>query len=156
MPENVRRAYPLLVVVFTAVLALIEAGAAVEALRMPAELAAQVSVPVALEVIGGVVWALVFAVVTFRLARRDARAGLLTAWALIAFSIYTVARLLLFTQADYDRQRLPFLLVICGGTMLIPVLYLIRAARGAIIARTIAARKTATMEKTNDGRESEN
>jgi hypothetical protein len=135
----------------TVVLALIEAGAAVEALRMPAELAAQVRVPVALDVTGGVVWALVFTLVTVWLARSDARAGRLAAWALIAFSIYMLSRLLLFTQADYDRQRLPFLLVICGGTMLIPVLYLIRAAQ-----KTIAARKTATMEKTNDGRESEN
>src|SRR5262245_55452115 len=126
MPENARRAYPLLVLVLTAILTLVEVGAAIEALRTPADLRAEVSLPVWLDMLAGIAWALVFARATVWLARGNGQAGKLTAWALIAFGTYTMARLLLFTRADYDRQRLPFLLSIFGGIMLIPILYLIR------------------------------
>jgi hypothetical protein len=143
MSENTRHAYPPPVMIFTAMITLVEVGSVVEALRIPADLSAQVSAPAALDMTAGVVWVLIFALATALLARGKPRAGRLTAWAVIAFGLYTLAHLMMFVRADYDRQRLPFLLAICGGTMLIPVLYLIRAAR------------VKTMEKIEHGRESE-
>lgn len=106
----------------TALLALIQAGAAWRALNVPQELAAQISLPLPLEFVGGALWALLFALVTFALFRQLPRAFLWAGWSLIVFIGYNMARWILFTQADYDRQRLQFLLltstlmlVVCGA-----------------------------------------
>lgn len=35
-------------------------------------------------------------------------------WVCIGFMFYSVARIFLYARADYDRQRLPFLMVLVG------------------------------------------
>ena len=89
----------------TALLALIQAGAALRALQTPPELAAQVSMPLPLEFVGGALWGSIFALVTIALLRRAPRAFLWAGWSLLIFIGYNMVRWLLFTQADYDRQR---------------------------------------------------
>jgi hypothetical protein len=106
-------AHPLLTLL-TALLAVVAAGTAVQALTLPAELAAQVSVVLPVEVIAGGLWAGLFTLITWRLLRNTRRAARLAAWTFLGFAAYSVIRLLLFARADYDAGRLPFLLVTLG------------------------------------------
>jgi hypothetical protein len=92
-------------------------------------LAARVNLPFPLEFIASLLWGLaalgVFALLWMR--RREAR--LYAAWLAIGFSIYSLLRLLLFSQADYDRGRFPFLLVVIAVLLFAPVAYLVHHKR---------------------------
>lgn len=91
-------------------MALFQAGAAAHALNVPA----LVSLQPGLEFVGGAFWAGAFTIGAYRLykdAPGSIRAG---GWLLVAFFGYTVARLTLFTRADYDRERLPFVWTVAG------------------------------------------
>jgi hypothetical protein len=130
----------------SAALALIQVGAAVRAARVPAELAARISVPLTLELVAGLLWAGLFAGITIRLLARKSGATRWLAWGLIAFSLYNGLRWLAFTQADYDRGRLPVLLLAILFFVMIMVVLLIRPV-------WIRKRKT---ETTFDDSESQN
>ena len=106
-------AHPLLTLL-TIVLAIVSAGMAIRAIQLPPELAAQVSVVPAVEVIAGSLWALLFALLAWLLLRNRRNAVRLTTWAVLVFAAYSLIRLLLFARADYDVGRLPFLLVTLG------------------------------------------
>ncbi len=110
----------------TAALALFQAAAALRALRLPAGLAAVVSLPGGLALLGAGAWALLFALLTVNLWRLRPRAVRQTAWAVIAFAIYSAARLVVYARADYDRQRLPVVLLALGLVCVVPALYLLR------------------------------
>lgn len=92
-------------------LALFQAGAAVRALQIPATLATQVKLVPAIEVTAGALWAGGAAFLALALWQRRPRAARQSMWLLVGFSIYSLFRLFLFTQADYDRGRLPFLVM---------------------------------------------
>lgn len=98
-----------LILLLTA-LALFQAGAALQAITTPPEIAAQIRLPLGLQFVAGALWALLFAFITVNLVRRQAQA--ITPWALLGFVTYSLLRLLLFAQADYDQQRQPFLILI--------------------------------------------
>jgi hypothetical protein len=115
----------------TGLLALVQVGAALHALQIRPELAAQVSLSMPLEIAASLIWALLSAVVTFALLRRQPRAIHYTAWLLIGFTVYSLGRLALLAQADYDRQRLPFLAVASLVLLLIPTAYVVRPPRAA-------------------------
>lgn len=100
-----------LVTLGLAVLALVQAGLALRALRVPPELAAQVSLSLPLEFVGGLLWAGVFVLLVVGRWLRQVRARRLTAPVLVVFALYNGGRWLIFTEADYDRGRLPFLLL---------------------------------------------
>ena len=110
----------------TGLLALIHAGAAWCAVQLPQEIAPLVSLPMPLEFIAGVTWAGFFAFLTFRLIRRHPRALRQSAWLLIGWIAYSVARLVIFARADYDQQRLPFLVVAAAIILLIPTVFVLR------------------------------
>jgi hypothetical protein len=118
-----------LLMLLTALLAVIQVGAALRALTIPDELATRISLPVPLEFIAGLLWALLSLTVLYLLWRRERRALLYAAWLAIGFSIYSLLRLLLFSQADYDRGRFPFLLVVIAILLILPVAYIVRARR---------------------------
>lgn len=90
-------------------LGLYQAGVALQALRVPPELAAQVHLPLALDFVAGVLWALLFSLGAVNLIQKRPA---YTVRVVSGFIVYSVVRLALFAQADYDRQRLPFLLVV--------------------------------------------
>jgi hypothetical protein len=107
-----------LLALLTAALAVVTLGMAVQAVTMPPELTAQISLLLPLEVVAGALWAGVFARATWGLIRSK-RGAVGLAWALIlAFTVYSVARLSIFVRADYDRGRLPFLWVTLGLILL--------------------------------------
>jgi hypothetical protein len=91
----------------TGLLALTQAGAALRVFSLPPDLAGQISLPLPLEFVAGALWALLFAAITVNLLHR--RTAHRVVPVLSGFILYSLARLLLFTQADYDRTRLPFL-----------------------------------------------
>jgi hypothetical protein len=118
-----------LLILLTALLAAVQVGAALRALTMPDELAARISLPIPLEFIAGLLWAFLALIVLYLLWRRERRARLYAAWLAIGFSIYSLLRLLLFSQADYDRGRFPFLLVVIAILLILPVAYIVRTRR---------------------------
>jgi len=115
----------------TGILTLIQLGGALHALQIRPELAAQVSLSMPLEVAASTTWALLSASVTLALLRRLPRALHHAAWLLIGFIGYSLGRLVLFAQADYDRQRLPFLALVSLVLLLIPTAYILRPPRAA-------------------------
>lgn len=119
-----RRRRWLIVVVL--LLAAFQAGAAWRALTVPTELAAQVSLALPLEFVTSAAWAVAAALVAVALLRRHPRAGVFAAWLVIGFMSYSLGRLAVFARADYDRQRLPFLVVATIVVVMVPVAYLIR------------------------------
>jgi len=101
---------PWRLIALTAALTLMQIGAMVRAVSMPDNLADRVSLFVPLEFAAASLWALIFAWVTVNLIRT--RAIPPARWVLAGFGIYSTVRLLVFAQADYDQNRLPFLLVV--------------------------------------------
>ena len=113
--------------VITALLAIQQFGAVYRALNIPEALAAQVSLMPPLEFVAAVVWGLILSAATWRVAwhkSRNLRTGIL---ALVAFIVYSVARLFVFTRADYDYNRLRFLLVVTILILVAGVVYLMRS-----------------------------
>lgn len=110
-------------------LAVFQAGAAWSSATLPTAAAAAHSLPPALSFIAGGVWALIFALGAVNLVRHGRGAltrALLTLW---VFIIYSGARLLFFARADYDRERLPFLLIALALLSIIPAAHLLRRQR---------------------------
>jgi hypothetical protein len=125
-PRKPGCAYRLLTVL-TALLAVVGAGMVVRALTLPPELAALVSLNLPLEVAAGALWAALFALATWRLLRRRVYAVDQALGLVLAFATYSFIRLLLFSRADYDLGRLPFLLVTLG--LLLAAAFIRAAAR---------------------------
>jgi hypothetical protein len=63
---------------------------------------------------------LLFTIAAVNLVRRGTRALRRACWIIGGFVIYSAARLILFTQADYDRNRLVFIVIVT--TLLVALL----------------------------------
>jgi hypothetical protein len=86
-------------------------GVNVVSVLNPPVMADTLSLSPVFEVIASVGWTVVFAVAASRLWRSFAT----TRWVrvlLTIFSLFQILRLAAFAQADYDRQRLPFLVIL--------------------------------------------
>jgi hypothetical protein len=118
-----------ILILLTALLACVQLGAAVRALQVPDELASKISLPLPLEFVASLLWALIALGVTVLLWRRERRGRLYAAWLAVGFSIYSLLRLLLFSQADYDRGRFPFLLIVIALLLILPLAYIVRLRR---------------------------
>ena len=66
----------------------------------------------ALSIVTSIIWALTFTWLTISLIKRKEQSANRALWVLNGFVLYSALRLLIFTQADYDRQRLPLVLMI--------------------------------------------
>jgi hypothetical protein len=62
------------------------------------------------EFFAGLLWMLIFAWAALRLLRSVPHARLHALYMLLVFALYSVLRQIIFARADYDRQRIPFLL----------------------------------------------
>jgi hypothetical protein len=117
---------PRRLILLTLFLSLFQFGTALQALQIPANLAASLSLPLPLEFVTSGFWTLLFALFTLKLIRLETDAQHHTTLAIIGFIIYSVVRVALFAQADYDRQRLPFLFTINAFILLIMAACLLR------------------------------
>lgn len=112
------------VMVVTAAAAVFQFGAAYHALRLPSDLA--VSLIPELEFVAAVVWGALLSAATWRVAWHKERNLRTNVYVMIAFVVYSVARLLVFTRADYDHDRLRFLTVLSILALIAGVVYLMR------------------------------
>ena len=110
--------------VVTLVLATIEFGAAYHALNLPADVTLSLSRP--LEAIAALAWALLLTAATWRVAWLRERNLRTSVFVLVGFIVYSLARLLVFTRADYDHNRLRFLTVVTLLVLIAAVVYLMR------------------------------
>ncbi|MEO8396907.1 MAG: hypothetical protein ABI700_28185 [Chloroflexota bacterium] len=110
--------------VITAVAAIIEFGAAYRAVNLPADVTISLSRP--FEAIAALVWALLLTVATWRVAWYRERNLRTSVYVLVGFIVYSLARLLIFTRADYDHNRLRFLTVVTILVLIASVVYLMR------------------------------
>ncbi len=107
----------------TLILALFQVGLVVRTLQIPAELAAQIQLILPLELVLSSGWALIFAITAVNLVRQRPRARCWAIGLIGGFVIYHMARLLLFAQADYDRNRLSFIMIVT--TLLVALLVVV-------------------------------
>jgi len=128
-PRQAAPRRPRWLILLTALLAFFQVGAVIHALQLPPDLVLQLPFNPALNVVAGVLWSLVALFITLRLIQQQPGAGQGAAWLWAAFGVYTVVRLVLFTRADYDLGRLPFLLVVSALLISIPVVSIARSGR---------------------------
>ncbi|MEP7291697.1 MAG: hypothetical protein ABI835_07925 [Chloroflexota bacterium] len=131
------------VMVVTAGLAMLQFGAAYRALHLPENVSVSLLPP--LEFIAAVAWGFILSAATWRVAwhkERNLRTGV---EAMVAFVVYSVARLFVFTRADYDYNRLRFLLVVTILVLIAAVLYLMRP----VVRRTESTPGAAALSGTN-------
>ena len=110
--------------VVTAALAVFQFGAAYRALHLPEDVSVSLVVP--LEFSAAVAWGVILAAATWRVAWHRARNLRTGIFAMAAFVVYSVARLFVFTRADYDTNRLRFILVVTLLVLIASVIYLMR------------------------------
>ena len=113
-------------ILLTGLLALYQVGAALWILGQPPAVIASLNWPPLLGVLLAGVWALIFTTLTYNLLRSRPGAGPYVMLALVGFLVYHAARLLLLAEADYDRQRLPFLLIGISALIVLPLAYWLR------------------------------
>lgn len=92
-------------------------------------------VPPAIEASISLIWGVVFAILVLGLLQRRLWARRWVSWLIVGFISYKAIYIVLFAQADYDRGRVPFLLVMTGIILIIPLIIAIRDARQFIDSR---------------------
>ena len=118
--------------VITAVLAIIEFGAAYRALNLPPDVTISLSRP--FEAIAAITWALLLTGATWRVAWFRERNLRTSVFVLVGFIVYSLARLLIFTRADYDHNRLRFLTVATILVLIAAVVYLMRPVARRVLS----------------------
>lgn len=101
------------------------------ALRLSDDVANSVSMSPVLQIITNLTWALTFTWITIHLAQRKLWAKIRAFWLLVGFIIYSALRLLIFSEADYDSQRAPFIIAL--SVIILIVFALLRIARTLIV-----------------------
>lgn len=91
----------------------------VRMLQLPNDLNNQISLVPSFEIMMSIFWLFVTIWVVILLLGNHENALNRALWVSFGFIIYSVARLLIFTRADYDRQRIIFLVVIVLGLLLL-------------------------------------
>ena len=94
----------------TSCLLLLQIVSILRVLQIPDTVGHSLVIP--LEVMAGVMWTIMMFIAIIMLNRHKAYAIRYTMAAIGGFMLYRLLRLFLFVRADYDRQRLPFLLTI--------------------------------------------
>lgn len=122
--------HPFLILVCL-ILALFQIITALAVLQLPDAVAPAVSIPGMLQVVLSACWALVFFTVAVRLFYRKRRSVWQAGGWMVLFVLYSLLRLVVFARADYDRERLPFLIIITVLLLALPVWRLLRLQRDA-------------------------
>ena len=117
------------------ILALVEVGALIAALRMPEDLAGEVGQVRVLDAVGGAMWAVVFLLLAIPVLRKQRSAVRAAVWSLVAFLAYNVVRWYAFIRADYDRQRLPLLMIGTLIAAIVPLVLLLGPGRAELRKR---------------------
>ena len=92
-------------------LLLVQLGAVMRAIQSLEELNSLLSFTQPMLIITSILWSGVFGWAFFQCIRGRSQAVNRALWVICGFMLYSAGRLVIFAQADYDRQRLPFLVV---------------------------------------------
>ena len=112
-------------------LALFQIITALRVLQLPDAVASVVSIPPMLQVALSAGWALLFFMAAVTLYNRKVFSVRLAGGVIVAFMLYSLLRLVVFARADYDRERLPFLIVLTLSLLALPVWRLLKPQRNA-------------------------
>jgi hypothetical protein len=118
-------------IVFCLILALFQIITAWQVLQLPVAVVAALSFPPVVQIGLSAGWALLFLFAAGRLYQQKPGADRLAGGLIVAFILYSLGRLVVFARADYDRARLPFLLVATVLLLALPVWRLLRPQRDA-------------------------
>jgi len=91
-----------------------------------ADILSESSLPVAMQVTVATVWAVGFLLATVGLVRHNRLALRYSGWLIVTFILYNLLRVVAFAQADYDRQRLPFLMILTLIILIVPLVILLQ------------------------------
>jgi hypothetical protein len=118
-------------VAIAGLMAIIHFTAIWEVLTLSQSVAVKVSLPPLIQVALNLTWALTFTWITIHLAQRKLWAKIRAFWLLVGFITYSALRLLIFSEADYDSQRAPFIIAL--SVIILIVFALLRIARTLIV-----------------------
>jgi FtsH-binding integral membrane protein len=111
---------------------LFQAGAALNALSHSPILLQNLSLLPALEFVASALWALLFLTLAVQVWNKRHDVVRRMTWALLVWMGYSLIRIIVFARADYDRGRIPFLVVaVVTGSALILTIMLRRHHDGA-------------------------
>lgn len=82
-------------------------------------------IPSSLHAILSAVWGVMLLWGALLVAQRKRSALPYTSWIIIAFVVYSLLRIVLFAQTEYDQGRIPFLILITLAGLIIPVISLL-------------------------------
>jgi len=102
-----------------AFMTLVQAGGLIRTMQRSEALSTQLTLSRPLEIAAGLVWLTVFGWLLWALIRNRPHAQFRAVIGVIGFIAYSVLRLFIFAQADYDRQRIPFLVLLLVITALL-------------------------------------
>ncbi|MBC7872004.1 MAG: hypothetical protein H7Y09_14255 [Chitinophagaceae bacterium] len=117
-------------------------GEVIAIFGQPASVAESLRLSPAVRLIAGIFWALLFGFAVVLITRQTQRALTYTAALLLAYTAYSVAQVVILTEADYNRQRLPFLIAVILIFLSIPFFLSIRLMREQ--SRTLTQTETLT------------
>jgi hypothetical protein len=112
------------------ILALFQILTAFQVLQLPGAVASALSIPVIVQIGLSAGWALLFFIAARSLYSRHPRSVRRAVGLISGFMLYSLLRLVIFARADYDRARLPFLIIATVLLLAFPVLWLILSTRG--------------------------
>lgn len=101
-------------------LLLMQVGAVIRALQLPTDLKSQLSLTQPTLIATALLWSVVFGWAFLQCMGGKKRALNRALWVICGFMFYSTGRLVIFARADYDRQRLPFLVV---STLLLGIIF---------------------------------
>ncbi|MDX1993651.1 MAG: hypothetical protein SF029_14780 [bacterium] len=111
-------------------LTLFNLGEVLAALQSPANV--ELRFPPLVRAALGALWAYLFGL-SVVLIWRQRRAGLfalrVAAASLVSYGVFSIGRALVFTEADYNRQRVPFLVVMIVFFLSVPLFAIVRLCR---------------------------
>jgi len=90
-------------------------------LQLPTEIAAVIRLPVMIQIIIAGLWIFLCGITMFLWRKPSENVVKLSNWLLLGFLIYTLARLIIFAQADYDIMRRSIWLIITFVLISLPI-----------------------------------
>ena len=73
-----------------------------------------------------IVWSILFAYALIRIGKKQAHALRYSAWLVVIFIVTRLIQTIIFVQADYDRNRLGFLIMVTLVILAVPILLLMQ------------------------------
>lgn len=113
-------------ILFTGIFAVFQIISAIRVLYLPVSIRQTLSLSPTVDAVVHLALAALLISGAIGLARRRRFALGYTGWVIVAGIIYRIIRLLVFTQADYDAGRVPFLVAIAFMLLALPVFILAR------------------------------